>query len=221
MLRTVIQIDENTCNGCGLCVNACHEGALELVDGVARLVRDDFCDGMGDCLPACPQNAISFVKREAAAYDEKAVAEHLRTRDEAAPAAMDKPVDGASCSELANWPVQIKLAPPTAPYFQGASLLIAADCCAFSHGAFHRDFMQGKVTLIGCPKLDGVDYAEKLSVIIAANDISSIVVTRMEVPCCGGLERAVETACGLAGKDLPLEIVTFGLKGDILEKRMA
>ena len=220
MLRTVIEIDENACNGCGLCVNACHEGALEIIDGVAKLVRDDFCDGMGDCLPACPQNAISFVQREAAAYDAAAVeARKHQRREKEAPAGSF--ASAPAVSELANWPVQIKLAPLTAPYFQGADLLVAADCCAFAHGAFHRDYMRGKVTLIGCPKLDGVDYTEKLSAILAANDIASVTVTRMEVPCCGGIERAVIQAREASGKDIPLSVVTLSVGGEVLEERLA
>lgn len=219
-MRTVIEIDENACNGCGLCVNACHEGALEIIDGVAKLVRDDFCDGMGDCLPACPQNAISFVQKEAAAYDAAAVEtrKHQR-REKEAPAGSFASAPAAS--ELANWPVQIKLAPLTAPYFQGADLLVAADCCAFAHGAFHRDYMRGKVTLIGCPKLDGIDYTEKLSAILAANDIASVTVTRMEVPCCGGIERAAIQAREASGKDIPLSVVTLSVGGEVLEERLA
>lgn len=220
MLRTVIEIDENACNGCGLCVSTCHEGALEIIDGVAKLVRDDFCDGMGDCLPACPQNAISFVQREVAAYDAAAVEARKRQHGEKeAPAGSFASAPAAS--ELANWPVQIKLAPLTAPYFQGADLLVAADCCAFAHGAFHRDYMRGKVTLIGCPKLDGVDYTEKLSAILAANDIASVTVTRMEVPCCGGIERAVIQAREASGKDIPLSVVTLSAGGEVLEERLA
>lgn len=188
MLRTVIQIDESKCNGCGICADACHEGAIAIIDGKARLTRDDYCDGMGDCLPACPTDAISFIEREAAAV-----------------------------SQLRNWPVQIKLAPLQAPYFDGAHLLIAADCCAYSYGNFHADFMKNKVALIGCPKLDGVDYTEKLTEIIKNNDIKSVTMTRMEVPCCGGLEYATVEALKASGKFIPWNIVTFSLDGKILE----
>ncbi len=202
MIRTIIHIDEDRCDGCGLCVSACHEGALGLVNGKAKLLRDDYCDGMGDCLPTCPAGAISFIEREAAAYDEAAVKAHMAAN------ALD--------SQLCNWPVQIKLAPPMAPYFTGCDLLIAADCTAFAYARFHADFMRGKVTLIGCPKLDAVDYAEKLSAIIGGNDIRSVTVARMQVPCCGGIEMAARRALAASGKNVPLEVVTFTASGDIL-----
>ena len=236
MIRKVIEIDEERCNGCGLCADACHEGAIEIVDGKAKLVRDDFCDGFGDCLPSCPQGAIAFVEREAAAYDEDAVrrnkeakargAHHAQGRcpgsasrsierlsERTAPA----PTGPACTSQLANWPVQIKLAPTQAPYFQGANLLIAADCCAYAYGNFHDDFIRNKTCLIGCPKLDGVDYTEKLAEIIASNDIKSITIARMEVPCCGGLERAATEALRASGKFIPWQVVTFSLDGRILD----
>jgi len=210
MIRRIIKIDEEKCNGCGLCAKACHEGAIGIVDGRARLLRDDYCDGLGDCLPACPMNAISFEEREAAEYDEAAVMAAKREREAAAEAAVQAP------SWLTNFPVQIKLVPVRTPIFDGAELLIAADCCAYSYGNFHNDFIRGRVTLIGCPKLDGVNYAEKLSQIFAGNDIKSVTVTRMTVPCCGGLPLAVNTAIKLSGKDIPLNIVTIDPKGNIV-----
>ncbi len=244
MIRTIIHIDEEKCDGCGLCARACHEGAIEVIDGKAKLVSDSYCDGLGDCLPACPQNAISFVEREAQPYDEAAVKERMEARGQGAPNAAAPAGGGcpgaamrlfdriasapdaapptgagdaaAEPSQLTNWPVQIKLAPPRAPYFDGAELLVAADCCAFSYGSFHRDFIRGKVCLIGCPKLDAVDYSEKLAQIIAENDIAGIAVTRMEVPCCKGLEIMVRRALQDAGKDIPLNVTTFSLDGKIL-----
>ena len=208
MLRRIITINESRCNGCGLCADACHEGAIGIVDGKAKLLREDYCDGLGDCLPACPMNAISFEEREAPAYNEAAV---LAAKQEAAPAA---PV--RISSQLRNFPVQIKLAPPNAPYFDGADLLIAADCTAYAYAAFHNDFMRGRVTLIGCPKLDAVNYAEKLTEILKHNDIKSVTVTRMTVPCCGGLSYAVRNAVASCGKDIPLHIVTIGPDGRIV-----
>ena len=234
MLRTVIQIDEERCDGCGLCVSACHEGAIGLVDGKAKLLRDDYCDGMGDCLPACPAGAISFIEREAAPYDEAAVEAHLRARATGcagacpsaipvsltpAPSPATPAATGASArpeppaSQLRNWPVQIKLAPVMAPYFAGCDLLIAADCTAFACASLHADLMAGRVTLIGCPKLDGVDYAEKLAAIVSANDIRSVTVACMQVPCCGGIEQAARRAVAAAGGFIPLEVVTFAADG--------
>ena len=221
MKRRVIQIDEEKCTGCGICVQACHEGAIGLVGGKARLMRDDYCDGLGDCLPACPEDAITFIEREAAAYDEAAVIAEKMRRAQAeihasmpqggCPGSMAKAIERESASSneapsaanvparLANWPIQIKLAPVSAPYFQGCDLLIAADCAAFAYGAFHEDFIKGRVCLIGCPKLDGVDYTEKLADIMAANTVRSVRVARMQVPCCGGIENAARRAAAIAG----------------------
>ena len=210
MIRRVIEIDREKCNGCGKCVHACHEGAIGLVDGKAQLMRDDYCDGLGDCLPNCPTGAISFIEREAAAYDEAAV-----KANQAAKKAAAAPKGGASA--LDNWPVQIKLAPIKAGYYSGADLLISADCCAYAYGSFHADFMSGRVTLIGCPKLDAVDYAEKLGEIFAANDIKTITLTRMQVPCCGGLQAAIMRAIAATGKKIPLRVVTISNSGKILE----
>ena len=193
MIRRIITIDENKCNGCGLCADACHEGAIGIVDGKAKLLREDYCDGLGDCLPACPMNAISFEQREAPAYNEAAV---LAAKE-------------AKSLQLRNFPVQIKLAPVNAPWFEDADLLIAADCTAFAYPDFHRDFIRGKAVLIGCPKLDAVNYAEKLGEILRTNSIRSITVTRMTVPCCGGLTMAVKNAIAASGKDIPLNIVTI------------
>ena len=193
MIRRIITIDENKCNGCGLCADACHEGAIGIVTGKAKLLREDYCDGLGDCLPACPMNAISFEQREAPAYNEAAV---LAAKE-------------AKSLQLRNFPVQIKLAPVNAPWFEDADLLIAADCTAFVYPDFHRDFIRGKVVLIGCPKLDTVNYAEKLGEILRNNSIRSITVTRMTVPCCGGLTMAVKNAIAASGKDIPLNIVTI------------
>ena len=221
MKRRVIQIDEEKCTGCGICVQACHEGAIGLVGGKARLMRDDYCDGLGDCLPACPEDAITFIEREAAAYDEAAVIAEKMRRAQAeihasmpqggCPGSMAKVIERESASSneapsaanvparLANWPIQIELAPVSAPYFQGCDLLIAADCAAFAYGAFHEDFIKGRVCLIGCPKLDGVDYTEKLADIMAANAVRSVRVARMQVPCCGGIENAARRAAAIAG----------------------
>ncbi len=212
MLRKIIKIDEEKCNGCGLCAAACHEGAIGIVNGKAKLLREDYCDGLGDCLPACPTSAISFELREAPAYDEMAVLA-AKAKKEAA-AALETAVPTIA-SQLGNWPVQIKLVPVTATYFQGADLLIAADCCAYACGDFHSRFMKNKVVLIGCTKLDGINYVEKLSQIIALNDIRSITIARMTVPCCGGMSNAVKTALQLSGKQLPCSIITIGTDGSI------
>ena len=212
MKRRIIQIDEEKCNGCGLCANACHERAIGMVNGKAKLLRDDYCDGLGDCLPACPVGAISFVEREAAAYDEAAVKENLAKIQETAP-----PVQFVHTSRLQNWPVQIKLAPMRAPYYDGAKLLIAADCTAYAYASFHEDFIRGKVTLVGCPKLDGIDYSMKLAHIIRENDIQSVTIVRMEVPCCGGLEFAAKKALQESGKFIPWQVVTIGTDGSIRE----
>lgn len=217
MIRKIIEIDEAACTGCGLCVTACHEGAIGLVGGKARLLRDDYCDGLGDCLPACPTGAIAFVEREAEAYDEAAVLA-AQGRAKAGAAETVAPV-APRPSELASWPVEIKLVPVRAPYFQGAHVLIAADCTAFAYADFHRDFMRGRITLIGCPKLDAVDYSQKLEAVFAGNDIASVTVARMEVPCCGGLEHAARTALERTGKDVPFEVAVISTRGDLLERR--
>ena len=242
MIRKIIHIDEEKCNGCGLCASACHEGAIDIVDGKAKLARENFCDGFGDCLPNCPTGAISFEEREAPAYDEAAVKEAQRKK------AAEKPVHqmhaGGGCpgsrmvelhkegsaqeqettqiyahsvSRLNQWPCQIKLLPTKAPFFEGAKLLIAADCTAYAYANMHEDFMKGKITLIGCPKLDSVDYSEKLAAIIRDNDIKSVTIVRMEVPCCGGLQRAAETALRNSGKFIPWQVVTISRDGRILE----
>lgn len=235
MLRKIIHIDESKCNGCGACANACHEGAIEMVNGVAKLTREDYCDGLGDCLPACPTGAISFEEREAPAYDEAAV-----KAAQAAKRQNGQPV--FSCpgqkvqqiqrnetpnrydeltpvpSQLHQWPVQIKLVPIQAPYFQGARLLVAADCTAFAYGNFHARFMQNHVTLVGCPKLDAVDYSEKLTEILKQNEIKSVTVVRMEVPCCGGIEHAVKQAMQKSGKWIPWQVVTISVDGRILDE---
>ena len=242
MIRKIIQIDEEKCNGCGLCAAACHEGAIGMVNGKAKLLRDDYCDGLGDCLPACPTGAITFVEREAAAYDEAAVLA-AKAKDTLTGAPMNRrgdvlpcgcpgsrsraiahenagsasPASGSVPSQLRQWPVQIKLAPVNAPYFNGAHLLIAADCTAYAYGNFHQDFMRGKITLVGCPKLDSVDYSEKLTAIIRGNDIRSVTVARMEVPCCAGLEHAAIAALKASGKVLPWQVVTISTDGRILE----
>lgn len=230
MKRKIIKIDESKCNGCGLCAQACHEGAIGMVDGKAKLLRDDYCDGLGDCLPVCPTNAISFEEREAAPYDEAAVNANKNRSghahghgggclSQAFNGAMEKRASNSDAGEIASvlthWPVQIKLAPVNAPYFNGADILIAADCTAYAFGDFHRKFMDGKITLVGCPKLDMVDYSEKLTDIFASNDIKSITVARMEVPCCGGIEFAVKQAVANTGKNIPVEIVTIGVDGSI------
>lgn len=203
MLRRIIQINEKKCNGCGLCATACHEGAIDMVNGKAKLVRENFCDGLGDCLPECPTGAITFVEKEAPEYDAAAVEK----------AKQEKAQIGES---LLNWPVQIKLAPVTAPYFEGANLLIAADCTAYAYASFHKDFVKGKITLIGCPKLDMIDYSEKLIQIIKNNSIASVTVVRMEVPCCGGIEKAVKKALENSGKFIPQQVITIGIKGEVI-----
>ena len=227
MIRRIIRIDEEKCNGCGACAAACHEGAIEMVNGKAQLTREDYCDGLGDCLPACPVDAIRFEMREAPAYDEAAV-----KRAQAAKAAgqscncpgsrsfMVQAQDECGCetpvpSQLNHWPVQIQLSPTTAQKFDGADVLIAADCTAYAYGDFHNRFMRGRLTLIGCPKLDAVDYADKLAAIFAQNDVRKVMVARMSVPCCGGLEYAVRRAIEASGKQLPLEVVTVTADGQL------
>jgi len=209
MIRRIITIDEGKCNGCGLCAGACHEGAIGIVDGKAKLLREDYCDGLGDCLPACPMGAITFEEREAPEYDEAAV---LAAKKEKTTA----PTPTVQGSSLRNFPVQLKLVSVNAPYFDGADLLIAADCTAFAYGNFHNDFMKNRVTLVGCPKLDMVNYGEKLTQIFAANNIRSVTVTRMTVPCCGGLPYAVQLALQESGKDIPLYVVTISPDGKIV-----
>lgn len=222
MQRRIIEIDEERCNGCGACASACHEGAIGMVGGKARLLREDYCDGLGDCLPACPMDAIHFVEREAKAYDAAAVSAAAENRAQGGcPGSrvqtLRKEAAGVpepACetpSRLGNWPVQIQLVPPSAPYFDGCDLLIAADCTAYAAGDFHARFMRGRVTLIGCPKLDAADYAGKLTEIFRAHDIRSVLVTRMEVPCCGGMEYAVKTAIERSGKTIPLHVVTLNI----------
>ena len=264
MKRKIVEIDEAKCNGCGLCANACHEGAIAMVDGKAKLVKDDYCDGMGDCLPECPAGAIKIVEREAAAYDEKAVQERkvakmqeqmkvggmalhpeghtpppggcpgkaMRTFNRETPTgggsqftatATATASDAMNCvppvfqSQLAQWPCQIRLVPVKAPFFNGAKLLIAADCTAYAYANFHQEFMRGKVTIVGCPKLDPVDYSEKLTEILRENDVKSVTIVRMEVPCCGGLEMAAKKALQASGKFIPWQVVTLSLDGKIID----
>ncbi len=230
MLRKIIKIDGDKCNGCGICADACHEGAIGIVDGKARLMREDYCDGLGDCLPACPTGAITFEEREAQAYNEAAVkAAKLKKSAEKLPCGCPGTVSKAIRREetqaenvkvhsrLSQWPVQIKLAPVSAPYFNGADLLVAADCTAYAYGSFHNDFIKNKITLIGCPKLDMVDYAEKLTQIIAVNNIKSVTVVRMEVPCCGGIENAVKRALQSGGKLIPWSVVTISTDSQIVK----
>ena len=238
MIRKIIKIDEEKCNGCGACAAACHEGAIEMIDGKAKLTREDYCDGLGDCLPACPTDAISFEEREAPAYDEAAVLAAKAKKAEAplpcgCPGSQSRAIrrenDSSECStvpgspavsiasQLSQWPVQIKLAPVNAPYFNGAKLLVAADCTAYAYGNFHNEFIRDHITLIGCPKLDSVDYSEKLTAILANNDIRSVTVVRMEVPCCGGIEHAVKTALQESGKFIPWQVVTISTDGRIID----
>ena len=237
MIRKIIHIDEEKCNGCGMCANACHEGAIDMVNGKAKLVRENFCDGFGDCLPSCPTGAISFEEREAPEYDQEAVrraqaAKNLENHQEQhqggcpgsrmaqfrhdgetpAPVNAAKPV-----SRLAQWPCQLKLVPTKAPFFDGAKLLIAADCTAYAYAGMHEEFMRGRTTIIGCPKLDAVDYTDKLTAIIRDNDIRSVTIIRMEVPCCGGLQRAAEQALRASGKFIPWQVVTISLDGHIMD----
>lgn len=232
MLRKIIKIDEDKCNGCGACAAACHEGAIEMINGKATLTREDYCDGLGDCLPACPTGAITFEEREAPAYDEEAV---LRAKKQQAAAKspcgclgtqarqLKRRTDASGrsaapvTSRLMQWPCQIKLVPVNAPYFESANLLIAADCTAYAYGSFHQDFIRGHITLIGCPKLDEGDYAEKLTQIIANNNIRKVTVVRMEVPCCGGIENAVKRALQASGKFIPWQVVTISTDGKIID----
>ena len=234
MIRKIIKIDENKCNGCGLCAKACHEGAIEMVDGKAKLTREDYCDGLGDCLPACPTNAISFEEREAPAYNEAAVLAAKSKKEEKslpcgcpgsaaktfkrdfAQAEFSSAADNSS--KLSQWPVQIKLLPVRAPYYDNANLLVAADCTAFAYGNFHNEFIRNHITVIGCPKLDMVDYTEKLTQIIANNNIKSVKVVRMEVPCCGGIENAVKQALMASGKFIPWQVVTISTDGRIIDR---
>lgn len=232
MIRKIIHIDQEKCNGCGACAAACHEGAIGMKNGKAVLLRDDYCDGMGDCLPECPTGAITFELREAAAYDHAAVMANkaakqqqsapagcpgaaMRQMDRVAAPAPASPAPGVS--QLRQWPVQIKLVPVSAPFFDGAKLLIAADCTAYAYANFHQDFIRGKVTLVGCPKLDAIDYSEKLTEIIRNNNIQSVTVVRMEVPCCGGLEMAAKKALQASGKFIPWQVVTVSIDGKILD----
>ena len=223
MIRRIITIDKDRCNGCGLCAKACHEGAIGMVEGKAALLREDYCDGLGDCLPACPTGAITFEEREAPAYNKEAVLAAKKAKEAPLPCGCP----GSACQsvtpaaaevpgQLRNFPIQIKLAPVQAPWYDGAHLLIAADCTAYAYGDFHRRFIQGKITLIGCPKLDSVDYSEKLAAIFLENNIQSVTVVRMQVPCCGGLPFAVKNAMAQSGKDIPLQVVTVTADGRIL-----
>ena len=231
MIRKIIKIDEDKCNGCGACAAACHEGAIEMIDGKARLTREDYCDGLGDCLPACPTNAITFEEREAPGYNEEAVRQskmqkHAVKLPCGCPGTLSKSIkreapqplrsQGVS-SQLSQWPCQIKLVPVNAPYFDGANLLVAADCSAFAYGNFHNDFIRNHITLIGCPKLDEGDYSEKLTEIIRNNNIKSVKVVRMEVPCCGGIENAVKRALQNSGKFIPWQVVTISTDGKIID----
>ena len=235
MVRRIIEIDQEKCNGCGACAAACHEGAIGMVNGKATLLRDDYCDGLGDCLPTCPTGAITFVEREAAAYDEEAVKANMAAKKASAggcsggcPGSQSHAIRSAPVQEapvvhsevrsrLMQWPIQLKLLPIHAPFYQGAKLLVAADCTAFSRADFHERFMKGRITVIGCPKLDEGDYTEKLTEILRLNDIREVTVVRMEVPCCGGIQRAVETALRASGKFIPWQVVTLSRDGRILD----
>lgn len=217
MIRRIIEIDREKCNGCGACVRACHEGAIALVDGKAQLMRDDYCDGMGDCLPNCPADAIRFVEREALAYDEAAVKANMaKKKTSVSVSTLTAGSADRHGSRVSNWPVQLKLTPVKSKYFDGAHLLIAADCTAYAYGSFHEDFIDGRTLLIGCPKLDAVDYAEKLGEILYANDVRSVTLVRLQVPCCGGLELAAKRAIAASGKDIPLSVVTVASDGRLL-----
>ena len=230
MVRRIIEIDEEKCNGCGACAKACHEGAIGMVNGKAKLLRDDYCDGLGDCLPTCPTGATRFVEREAAPYDEAAVLANKEKNSclsGGCPGSMAKTLHRAQTaaadptrqeSQLRQWPVQIKLVPIQASWLNGAKLLIAADCTAYAYANFHQDFIKDHVTLVGCPKLDAVDYAVKLTEILKNNDIRSVTVVRMEVPCCGGIEFAVKKALQASGKFLPWQVVTISVDGQIKDR---
>lgn len=230
MIRKIIKIDEEKCNGCGACAAACHEGAIEMIDGKARLTREDYCDGLGDCLPACPVDAITFEMREAPAYDEAAVLASKQKHQVPLPCgcpstaskaikhdSVTVPASAPITSQLSQWPVQIKLVPINAPYFDGANLLVAADCTAYAYGNFHNEFIRNHITLIGCPKLDEGDYTDKLTAILTNNNIKSVTVTRMEVPCCGGIEYAVKQALQASGKFIPWRVVTISTDGRVLD----
>ncbi len=247
MIRQIIKIDEEKCNGCGACADACHEGAITMVEGKAKLIRDDYCDGLGNCLPACPTNAITFEQREAAEFDQEAVEIHMNKKKQedekkdgachtgGCPGSMAKAIKrdnqnmqaqevesnqkpAVSTSELMQWPVQIKLVPVNAPYFENANLLIAADCTAFAYANFHQDFIKNHIAVIGCPKLDEGDYSEKLTAIIKNNNIKSVKIVRMEVPCCGGIQNAAIQALKNSDKMIPWQVVTISCDGKILEK---
>lgn len=234
MIRKIIKINENKCNGCGLCVSACHEGAIGLVNGKAKLLRDDYCDGLGNCLPVCPTNAISFEERDAEEYNEEAVkinieskqpkklacgcaGTHSKSIERKDKCENNKEINTSVQTHLNQWPVQIKLVPVNAPYFDNANLLIAADCTAYAYGNFHSEFMKNKITIIGCPKLDEGDYSEKLTAILKQNNIKSVTVVRMEVPCCGKIENAVKTSLKNSDKLIPWQVVTISTDGRILE----